>query len=356
MKLPNGYGSIHKLPGTRRNPWRVRKTSGWDESTNPPRQMYITIGYFPTRQEALTALAEFNEHPYDIKTDNITFTEVYQQWSEEHFEKIVPSAQRTWKSAYSYCKPLYSMRFKDIRASHLERTIKNASVGESTKCRMKSLFNMMYRFALKHEIADKDYAALCDSVKRPKPKIVRIPFTSEEEQILWDNISFPFVDMVLIGLYSGWRPQELAILETENIDLEQGTMRGGLKTDSGKNRIVPIHPKILPLISALYNTKNKYLFNDKNAQQGTNLTYEKYYTRFTRICKQFGFEHKPHDTRHTFITNADRCGVKDHILKLVVGHVNNDVTQDVYTHGTLAVMKREIEKIENTITKEDIFI
>lgn len=356
MKLPNGYGSIHKLPGARRNPWRVRKTSGWDESTNPPRQMYITIGYFPTRQEAITALAEFNAHPYDIKTDNVTFAEVYKSWSEEHFEKIVPSAQRTWKSAYSYCKPLYGMRFKDIRASHLERTIKNASVGESTKCRMKSLFNLMYRFALKHEITDKDYAALCDAVKRPKAKIVRIPFTSEEEQILWNNLSFPFVDMVLIGLYTGWRPQELAILETENIDLEQGTMRGGLKTESGRNRIVPIHPKIMPLVSALYNPKNKYLFNDKNSRTGTNLTYEKYHTRFTNICKQFEFEHKPHDTRHTFITNADRCGVKENMLKLIVGHANNDVTQEVYTHGTLAIMQAEINKIENTITKEDIFI
>lgn len=29
MKLPNGYESVHKLSGNRRNPWRARKTIGW---------------------------------------------------------------------------------------------------------------------------------------------------------------------------------------------------------------------------------------------------------------------------------------------------------------------------------------
>ena len=29
MKHPNGYGSITKLSGNRRNPWRVRKTDSW---------------------------------------------------------------------------------------------------------------------------------------------------------------------------------------------------------------------------------------------------------------------------------------------------------------------------------------
>lgn len=31
MKNPNGFGSVHKLSGNRRNPWRFIKTIGWDE-------------------------------------------------------------------------------------------------------------------------------------------------------------------------------------------------------------------------------------------------------------------------------------------------------------------------------------
>lgn len=57
------------------------------------------------------------------------------------------------------------------------------------------------------------------------------------------NLDFAFVDMVLIGIYSGWRPQELATLKKSDIDLDAKTMFGGLKTEAGKNRYVPIHSK-----------------------------------------------------------------------------------------------------------------
>ena len=53
MRQPNGFGSVYKLPGKRRKPWRVRKTKGWiiDEETGQTRQEYINIGYYATRQD-----------------------------------------------------------------------------------------------------------------------------------------------------------------------------------------------------------------------------------------------------------------------------------------------------------------
>jgi len=349
--MPNGFGSIYKLSGKRRNPWIARKTIGWetDDKTGKAKQLYITIGYFPTKQDALAALVHYNEHPYDIKTNNITFEEVYAKWSSEHFEKIVPSARRTWTSAFNHSTPLFKMRMRDIRANHLEETIKNANVGAATKQRMKSLYNLMYKYALKYEIVDKDYAALCDSVKRSKPTIERIPYTAEELHTLWDNVSFPFVDMVLIGIYSGWRPQELAILKIEDVNLNTWTFFGGLKTDAGRNRCVPIHPLIQPLVEANYNKaiaiESEYLFNDENGQQGTHLTYDKYRGRFNKINKALCMAHRPHDTRHTFITMAKCANVNEYILKLIVGHAIEDVTEKVYTHRTMQQLQEEISKI-----------
>ena len=51
MKLANGMGSVYKLSGRRRKPWVARKTKGWDidEKTGKTKQLYMTIGYFPTR-------------------------------------------------------------------------------------------------------------------------------------------------------------------------------------------------------------------------------------------------------------------------------------------------------------------
>lgn len=352
MKLANGMGSVYKLSGKRRNPWIARKTKGWaiNEETGAAKQLYITLGYYPTRQEALAALINYNQNPYDIESNSITFSEVYARWSKVHFQKICPSAQRTWRSAYIHCKPLYNMRMRDIRPQHLEGTINDATVGACTKQRMKSLFNLMYKYCLKYDIVQKDYAALCESVKRGESKIVRIPFSHEEIQTLWDNLAFPFVDMVLIGIYSGWRPQELAILKVKDIDLEARTMYGGLKSDAGRNRTVPIHSAIYDLVVANYNKAvamgSEYLFNDENGQQGTYLTYDKYRGRFAKVNKRFNMSHRPHDTRHTFITCAKSKGMNEYILKIMVGHEIDDVTEKVYTHRTIEELAAELEKIE----------
>lgn len=377
MRLPNGYGNVSKLSGNRRKPWRVRKTIGFEyydrltksiiDETDTEfiklsmdvlsdgkkrlmiKQKFATLGYYPTRSEALTALANYNNDPYDLHMDTITFSEVYDKWSREHFESISPSACRTWKSAFKYCTPLYNIPFKNIRTYHLEQAIKEAEIGDNTKMRMKSLFNLMYKWAIKHDIVTTDYASLCDGIKTPKPKIERKPFSDEEIKTLWDNVQFPFVDMILIGIYTGFRPQELAILKVSDIDLDEMTVKGGLKTNAGKNRIVPIHPKILDLILKNYDKansmKSKTLFNDEAGQQGTSLTYDKYRGRFKKVMTKFNMSHKPHDTRHTFITIGKESNMDEYILKLIVGHTIRDITERVYTHRTVEEMRREIMKI-----------
>ena len=73
----------------------------------------------------------------------------------------------------------------------------------------------MYKYAMKHEIVDKNYAQLCSGVKRTTPQIVRIPFSDQEIESLWQHLEIPFADMILVGIYSGWRPQELAVLKLQ---------------------------------------------------------------------------------------------------------------------------------------------
>lgn len=355
-KLPNGFGTIYKLPGKRSKPFRAAKTDKWtlDPSTGKSKQIRITIGYYATREEAMIALANYNEHPYNIQTDSITFSEVYDKWSESYFPTLSnPSSVRTVTAAYAYCSSLYNMRMKDIRTSHLEGTVINADVGDATKGRIKSLFNMMYRYALAHEICDKNYASLMfvnGSPIKKDTKKEKIPFSDEELQKLWDNKDLiPFADMILIGIYSGWRPQELAILKIADIDTTAGTMKGGLKTDAGKNRIVPIHSLIAPLVEKRIREANtlqsEYLFNDVNGQQGTYMTYDKYRHRFDKVMSRLNMKHSPHETRHTFITKAKANNMDEYILKLIAGHTIVDITEKIYTHRTIEQLKNEIEKI-----------
>lgn len=373
MKLPNGYGSVHKLSGKRRKPWRVRISDGYDyiEEEDRYKRRYKTLGYYESRQVALQALSEYNANPYDIDSVKVTLEDVYNKWSEEYFKNCTDSSKRTVTAAWAYCSILYKMRMKDIRVYHLKGCLEDAYIipdygqekgkkrkaSAGTRARMKSLFNLLFDYACEHEITDKNYARLFKIDEETKKETIEnkkevIPFSEEEIQRLWENVNqVKFADMILIDIYSGWRPQELSILQIEDIDLEQETMKGGMKTDAGRNRVVPIHPLIYPLIQKRVeeakNMGSAYLFNDEEGQQGTYMTYDKYRSRFNKAMSRLKMKHRPHEARHTFITKAKKAGMDEYILKLIVGHAITDITENTYTHRTIEELKNEIRKIES---------
>lgn len=92
-------------------------------------------------------------------------------------------------------------------------------------------------------------------------------------ETLWNNLGkIRFVDWILIQCYMGWRPQELAILEIENVDLENWAITGGMKTEAGRYRTIPIHTRIRELVQKNYNQAielgSNQLFNDPDAVKG----------------------------------------------------------------------------------------
>jgi len=116
MKNPNGYGTVVKLSGNRRNPFAVRKTMGWNDKGHP---MYKTIGYYPSREEGMIVLAEYNRNPYDIDLVKITMKELYEKWSERNFPKISGASMNAHKSAFKKAAVLHDMPYKKIKSFHM---------------------------------------------------------------------------------------------------------------------------------------------------------------------------------------------------------------------------------------------
>ena len=75
------------------------------------------------------------------------------------------------------------------------------------------------------------------------------------------------------------------------------------------------------------------------------MTYDKYRKRFEKVMKCLNMSHRPHETRHTFITKAKAYNMDEYVLKLIVGHAISDITENVYTHRTVEQLKTEIRKI-----------
>lgn len=170
---------------------------------------------------------------------------------------------------------------------------------------------------------------------------------------LWDNVdTLRFVDWILIQCYMGWRPQELAIIELKNIHLDKQYIIGGMKTDAGKNRTVPIHPRIKDLVQRNYNKAvelgSKYLLNDPDAVKGgMTITYDKYAGRFAKIMSALNLrkDHRPHDSRTTFVTMAKKAGVDEYVIKILAGHRITDITEGTYTKRDIEWLRTELEKM-----------
>lgn len=373
-RLPNGFGSITELKNRNlRKPFLARVCVGKNPVGRPILKSLKPDSYFETYNDAYAALVEYNRNPYDLAPD-LTVKDLYEKWSDSYFQNISDSSTRTITSAWAYCSSIYNMRAKDVRARHIKGCMeegyrietKGAKKGEkvfasaSTKSRIKSLFNLMMDYAEEYEIVDKNYARtfdLSEDIIKEKEENTKshIIFTETELQTLWKAAgTIQFVDWILIQCYMGWRPQELATIRLDEINMEERYMQAGMKTEAGKQRIVPIHSKIYDLVKVNYDyamsISSAYLFNDRGQTHSGSLkmTYDKYSYRFDKVMKTLRLnpEHRPHDPRMTFITRAKKAHVDQFALKAMVGHKIDDITESTYTVRDVEWLREDLEKMQ----------
>lgn len=350
MKLPNGYGSVYKLSGKRRKPWVARKTTGWeviyDKKQAYPK--YKIIGYYEKREDAIEALAMYNKNPYDINASKITFSEVFDKWSDKKFEEISRSNINAYNASYRLCDNIKDMRFVDIKLSHLQEIVDNSGKNYPTLRKLKVLFGQLFDYAIMHEIIpnNKNLVEYVDISKAKNPNAFdREPFTKKEIKTLWNYIdSNEYISVILILIYTGVRIGELLELKKENVNLDEKYFEIiASKTKSGIRR-VPIADKIHNLIKKWY-SKNKceYLISTPDDKK---FKYWNYYDSYwTPIMNELNFNHKIHDTRHTCVSLLTMSGVDERIIKKIVGHKGQGVTQIVYTHIEMEELLKAINLI-----------
>lgn len=337
MKNPNGYGTVAKLSGNRRRPFIVKKTVGFKENGQP---IYDIIGYTKTREEGNILLAQYNSNPWDVDRAKITLEQLFDLWKEKKAPKLGSSNRNSLCSSFHYFKSLVHKPYREIKAFHMQETIDTCGKSYSTQSTIKNLWGHLDRFAFELDVINKCYSELLTS--EPVPPTSRVPFTDKEIKLLWAHQSEPWVDTVLIFLYSGWRISELLGLTVKDIDLEAGTMKGGTKTAAGKNRIVPIHSKIRPFIEARMSEGGSKLISCNG--KGVSLKF--YRSVWRDVMTKLEMSHVPHECRHTFESRLDSAGANRRCIDLLMGHVSKDTGNRVYNHKTIEELKTAIELIK----------
>lgn len=338
---PNGYGSVVKLSGKRRKPFVVRKTVGWDDRAYP---IYATIGYYETRKEAVFALAEYNHNPFNINLSKLTFAQLYEKWAETELPKLGRSLAAAHRAAYRHCSEIYDIPYKDLRKFHMQKCIDECGKTHATQRNIKNLFSTLDKYAYDQDIIRKCYSANLTVCAENPPK-ERILFSDSEVMVLHQHIGEPFVDETLFMLYSGCRVSEMLAMECANIDLARGIMKGGLKTKAGKDRIIPIHSKLMPIVKA-HLSDGKFLFDHPRSTRSADpekAVKDTFLFGWQKAMTSLGLKHNTHDCRHTFRTKLD--GYDKVAVDLIMGHSSSDVGERVYTHKTIEQLKTTIENL-----------
>lgn len=344
MRNGNGFGSVHKIDSSkkRKKPYRVRVTDGWewDDKKQKMVQKYMVIGYYATRKEGMIALADYNKNPRDVRKDSITFEEVYQIWID--YKKPNKKSLESYTTAYKHSAPLYKMKMADIRTEHLENVMQNISIGVSGQKAVKTLWNQLFDYAIGRDYIEKNYSKHVKTRDKGSNISSRKPFTKEEVQLLWDNVEHnQDVETALILIYTGMRPSEILGIHRDNIHLEERYMIGGIKTEAGRNRTIPISKKILPFIERRVKESEWLVCSPKGQAE----KYGRYRDKvWNPMMESLGLNHTPHECRHTGISLMTDAGIDGRLIKMIVGHRTSDITER-YSHAYIDSLVSAIDKL-----------
>ncbi len=335
-KRANGQGSVFRIGKNKL--WRAAITIGYVTDENGKKKRIVkTKSGFAKKADALAALETLKNTPIGIDK-NISFKGLYEKWSAAHFPTVTKDTEYCYTAAYAHCKALYRAQFSALKVQDYQAVVDSCPLGRRTKQNIKAMLTSMYKFAIQNDYCDKNYAQYIKLP--PREKSTKDAFTREEREKLWQDYEAgnDFTEYILAMVYTGMRYGEITTVLKENVHLAERYLIGGIKTEAGKDRVIPICEKIYPVLEKIYNKADKVLVD-----MPEKVFYNRYYEALRR-CKIR--ELKPHCCRHTCATALAEAGVQPAIIQQILGHEDYETTAQYYTHIDLKSMLQGINSIE----------
>lgn len=359
----NGEGRVFKRGST----YSVRITIGWASGDSGYTQKFAEKGGFKTQRAAIeyipTLRALATEHPKDepqvrhgVDYTQISFQDLYDKLIAREAKRIKKSTMDCYKAAYKYYADICHLPFRELNTEDWQICIDDCPKGIRTKENMKALGTKMYKMAAELRVFDlstsTDFATLVWLDREDKES--RQPFTIEEvgkiKQAAAQGI--PYANYILAMCYTGFRPSEFLALQHDAYDPIKNTLRGGAKTDAGKNRIVPVHPLIMNFITERYLSGSQYLFPDPQEHQFQLNTFRSKF--FYPALELAGIqqvpdagdkpERTPYSCRHTFATLMKNAKGSPRDKAALMGHTSYEMTLH-YQHEDYESLRDIVEQI-----------
>lgn len=340
MKRANGTGSIVRLKGNRRRPYAV-KVSGRD------RDGYVVqrvLSYHATAREAQAALEEYNRRAAAGQAPRVdmmawTVGQVYEAWSARAYGKLGRASVASHRAAWGRVRRYEAETFRRVTLDMWQAVLdddERRGLSQSSIHNDAALIRALCSYAMERDIIGKDYSAYLDiptvAAKYHKGAFDDLQLARLEQLAAQDH---PGAGSALIMCYTGFRVSELLSLGPFSYHPEAGGyLTGGVKTEAGRDRVVPVHPKIARYVQAW-------------VAAYPHLSPQRYRAAlFAPLAQALGVpEATPHWCRHTFATRLHAAGVDELTIKQLLGHsIKGDVTAG-YIHPGVEALARELRKL-----------
>lgn len=309
------------------------------------------IGSFPTRKEAQQALEAY-EAGRKPELYNADLSAIYEMWSKNHFKDLSANGESGYRAAYADLAPLQRRKMRDLKTADFQACIdKVAAKYSRSKCeKVKQLCSQLCKFAMQNDLMDKNYAQFIVLPKEEKKE--KATFDDSEIATLWQHSDDNRVRFILFMIYTGFRIGEVSDLHRVNIHTDLGYIIGGLKTEAGKDRLVPLPPSIPEITEFVSdwlseradspfgvpkNSLRQYWFYPALSELG--MIDPPIYNEKTRKKEYKNPRITPHATRRTFASLSAAAGMRPDDLQKIIGHADYSTTAEIYIHQNLETLK-----------------
>lgn len=341
---PKGSGSVCKLKGDRRSPW-VAVYRG------------KSIGrMFATREEAAAALAEVVEAAQPALY-HYTLENVYDAWSELAYRDMSLPSRRAYEQAWAKLPPeLRSKEARLVRSDDLQAVVdgmQGRGLSDSSASKVKFLYSQLCRWMMQRDLIRQNYAQFI----RVQATAHREAKTFMPEEVALINRLATQGDpedrmtqaamLTMILIFTGFRIGELFTLRCEDVRLE-GKMPcvvGGLKTDAGRNRLVPIYRRVLPFFRFfLRRARGELLISGYSGRQTANGWRANDYKT---MLESLSIEYRPpHNARKTMATNAAESGMDQMAMMKIMGWTDINIGAQYYVHPDAAYLAEQMDLLD----------
>lgn len=367
-KRENGGGTIRKVKGANGVKYYAYAPARYDYVDGERKCIREPLGSFWKKSEAKDAIDAFISSP--SKKYNYSPAQIFEEWSSIAYGDISRQTQDNYNAAWTQIKAAWGKRVDEPIRERTTAEIREiydywldehevmrkgrgkpykttaGPLSKSAMQKIKALLSQMYKYCMANSIVNQNFAELVRIPKEAAEGKQRAFSDLEFAKLEKNYMNVPGGEACYVLCYTGWRVSEFCQLTRFSYDAKAKTLRGGLKTAAGRDRVVPLHPKIVPIVERWYKSSQGPLYARPDGKAYDKDTFREDVWNPCIAALGLPSDLTPHSARHTYGTRLSAAGARPEDIKELMGHSDYSVTANTYINQDITPLRKAVNSME----------